>query len=86
MKNWSVFLIENDIQSIVNDVESLYSKQVFQKELAKHPDWLQGILNFKQTNPDGYAKSMANFKHNAADERLIEKLASGEILGYYDFM
>jgi hypothetical protein len=54
--------------------------------LKDRPDLLEKLAEFKETDPLAFNSSVINFDTNAVSVELLEKLAEGKKLTWYDWM
>lgn len=75
-----------NFETLLQPLTSDKSKQQIISILQQHPDWVQGLKNFQEKDPQGYKMSLVNFNTNGVRDHLIQKMSQGKSIGYYDFM
>lgn len=77
--------VQMDAASLFDGLEE-DSKQAVLHILSAHPELIEGIRKFKESEPEKFRDSIGNFNTNSVSEDHLRKLASGRSLGYYDWM
>lgn len=75
-----------DYSDLFDVVTKESAKQQIMQMLDEHPELVDGIKNFKQSEPEKFKKSIDNFNNNNVELNLLIKLSKGKFLGYYDWM
>lgn len=75
-----------DYSDLFDDVTKEDAKKQIMNMLDEHPELVDGIKNFKQSEPEKFKSSIGNFNNNSVNLNLLIKLSKGKFLGYYDWM
>ena len=75
-----------DISSLLSTLKNETNKEKITKILQDNPEWIEGLKKFKEEDTKNYLSSLGNFESNGVSNHLIQKMAQGKFIGYYDFM
>ena len=75
-----------DISSLLSTLKNEINKEKITKILQDNPEWIEGLKKFKEEDTKNYLSSLGNFESNSVSNHLIQKMAQGKFIGYYDFM